>query len=390
MPTKREPSTATDRKLFLDAAGRCMNPACEKELYDGDSFIGNRAHIEPHSAGGPPSLDNLVLLCQECHTLTEPTKTPEQKAILREWKRTRTEQTHRRLSRTFPTFGALAEVVVPILNENYAIWNTYGPNGDSRSAPERFAHWQRSTPRLLMNNRKLAMILAVNKRLLHKQNQEVVDQFILHVAEFEETREAPESLRQALFPQDLNSIFGIEPSLKNDTIHNVGALERYIAHLIDQDRFIALDLTPNPVLHYCEHNGALVAMDLRDVHRVWQELYNAYSYVKPADRGPLAPLKEILYAVRRLDQLRVPWVHQDPTKLAEITVRHKHTVLFVYTYVVSTLDLSQLEPMSDSIVVNLHNFGPSTSTGQAQLDALDIGVTIMSQREFFQWVRSVK
>ena len=68
-----------------------------------------------------------------------------------------------------------------------------------------------------MNNRKLKLLLENNRNLFqyHENNAysnlACIDTFILHIDEFEKTRLDEEKNRQVLYPEEINSIFDIEP-----------------------------------------------------------------------------------------------------------------------------------------------------------------------------------
>ena len=56
------------RRLFAESMGKCMNPACEKDLFIGDGDIVERAHIIPYCKTADNAFENLIILCPNCHT----------------------------------------------------------------------------------------------------------------------------------------------------------------------------------------------------------------------------------------------------------------------------------------------------------------------------------
>ena len=61
-------------------------------------------------------------------------------------------------------------------------------------------------------------------------NLEVIQNFIIHVEEFKNTRYDKEKMRAVLFPKEINSIFGIIP-VSNFIIPSTEALEELITVL---------------------------------------------------------------------------------------------------------------------------------------------------------------
>lgn len=91
----------TEKLLFTLSGNQCAAPGCDRQLVarDGMSIIGKICHIEAASPDGPRwnpdmtdderrAFDNLVLLCDECHTIVD-NRANEAKypvALLRRWK----------------------------------------------------------------------------------------------------------------------------------------------------------------------------------------------------------------------------------------------------------------------------------------------------------------
>ena len=73
---------------------------------------------------------------------------------------------------------------MPLLRRNLEIFDSYGPGHDDSDYAERYAGWLQFEGVLIVNNRKLAMILKRNEELLHKENRGIVETFILHTDEF--------------------------------------------------------------------------------------------------------------------------------------------------------------------------------------------------------------
>ena len=50
------------RRLYAESMGRCMNPACEKDLLLDNGNIAEKAHIIPHCNTADDSFENLTQL----------------------------------------------------------------------------------------------------------------------------------------------------------------------------------------------------------------------------------------------------------------------------------------------------------------------------------------
>ena len=77
-----------ERQLWSESCGFCMNPECLQQLISEstEKNIGEMAHIVPHAKGGDVSVNNLILLCANCHVKTEPLRVQNGGVLLREWK----------------------------------------------------------------------------------------------------------------------------------------------------------------------------------------------------------------------------------------------------------------------------------------------------------------
>ena len=61
-------SEIVQRRLYAESMGRCMNPACQADLFVYDGDIIERAHLDPYCDTADNSFENLVVLCPTCHT----------------------------------------------------------------------------------------------------------------------------------------------------------------------------------------------------------------------------------------------------------------------------------------------------------------------------------
>jgi len=194
------PDTQTQRKLFAASAGYCQNPACERELFvdaDGKSIhVAEMAHVFAASMEGPRgtgglskaergSFDNLVMLCAVCHTIVDKAPHAYPDDTMLGWKRTHAEKLKK-------IFGVIAfesredarEAVEPLLHQNWAIFDQYGPHIEAAENPESGAaeRWKRKMlTAILPNNCRIIALLDANRKLLTQRERQTLELFRQHV-----------------------------------------------------------------------------------------------------------------------------------------------------------------------------------------------------------------
>ena len=366
--------------LWSESMGHCMNPQCHKDLFQGDANIGELAHIEPNADGGDVSFNNLLVLCRHCHKTIDDNPQQWPGDVLRHWKRDRNSEIKKQFTERFTSFDDLQAVVVPILERNGRIFDSYGPSGDPSVDAKRRRLWLRFEGELIANNRRLEQILIANKELLHPQNQNIVEAFMAHSREFVQTREETPVSRVNLFPSEVNSIFGIE-RVNGSPVPNTSALQNFIAQLVHEDRFVSLELVPDQVLTYRE-DGKLQELHLNDRPKV-QQLYWSGRFYSPQTT-------DVRYGslVFILDWLRQRGIHfewHDVTKLTEITIAKKYSIKFVYGYLISDVDLYEVADRKNLIVVNLHIWADNGVDVPKTEKVSEVGVHVLRQSEFFRF-----
>lgn len=372
----------TQRMLWADSMRRCSNPNCEVCLFSNDTFTGELAHIVAREDGGDVSYENLIVLCRGCHKIVDDQRTEDTVPMLLQWKENRSAQIRQQFAKAFSSFEELKANVVPILESNQTIFANYGPNNDGVDCPERHAMWLRFEPRLITNNHKLVLLLDANRKLFHAENWAHVEAFRLHVEEFKETRGDESNLRVKLFPSKLNSMFGIEP-VNESLIPNVAAFQNYISSLVDDGRFVSLDLVDEQVLTYLEE-GREVQLSLNDRPNVHQIFWNGGFY---KNQRTQVRLKELVFVLQWLANRNYDFEFQSQAKLTQITVNNRWPVFFCYEYCVSVTTLYNAPDVEDLVIVNLHGWNGGPFSLQAAEYAKKIGATIMNQEEFFLFLR---
>ncbi|MET8154094.1 HNH endonuclease [Actinoplanes sp. NPDC049668] len=195
-------------RLIASGAGHCYKPDCPigflwHELDDGRAVkLAEVAHIVAAGQEGPradvdasddelTSFANLLLLCPNCHTVVDATPDAFPVETLQEWKRRHESRIREALGlRSYGDRRTLRRDVELILNENKAIWRTYGP--ESEAALHGFGSntigaWQAEViQRILPNNSRVVRLLEANLELLRPDELETLTEFRIHARGLED------------------------------------------------------------------------------------------------------------------------------------------------------------------------------------------------------------
>lgn len=167
------------RRLFAESMGRCMNPDCQEELFINNSDIMEKAHIGAYYETEDNSFENLIILCPTCHKKFDKAGFISEDTIKR-WKEIRRKELKEFFHIRFSSFDELKEKIVPMLNENYNIYNSYYLSNNKYL-------WDKFEPKILSNNEKLKLLFENNLNLFQYHsnkmysNLEVIQNFIIHV-----------------------------------------------------------------------------------------------------------------------------------------------------------------------------------------------------------------
>jgi hypothetical protein len=223
---RANPDATTERRLFADSAGFCQNPACLTSLFveagGRHIHVAEMAHIVAASDQGPRAnaqfteeerghYDNLILLCPRCHTIVDKAPDAFPDASLVEWKRAHKAQIDKAFGAIrYETRAAARAAVEPLLVENRAIWENYGPDLDYRFDPESEIAdaWQRKVrTAVLPNNRKVLAIIDANRHLVSQPEQQTVELYRQHVDDFEARHIGAGEGAGARFPVEMDRLF---------------------------------------------------------------------------------------------------------------------------------------------------------------------------------------
>jgi hypothetical protein len=198
------PDAHTQRRLFAASAGYCQNPGCPNELFvdaAGESFhIAEMAHVFAAKDGGPRSnpelnkkergaFENLVVLCANCHTMVDKAPDAFPDLMMFGWKREHANKLQGLFGAVrFDDRTAARQVVEPLLAQNLAIFQQYGPHIEAARNPESGAaeRWKRKMlTRILPNNRRILAVLDANRHLLRDGENLTVERFRQHIDDLE-------------------------------------------------------------------------------------------------------------------------------------------------------------------------------------------------------------
>ena len=370
------------RRLYAESMGYCMNPNCRCNLFAGTGDIIEKAHIDPYCKTADNSFDNLVLLCPNCHTNFDKNNAFTPQEIL-SWKKTRQEELKNFFEKKFTTFEELEAAVVPLLMENKTIYENYYKKNNKKL-------WDKFEPVILINNRKLKLLLKTNLNLIQKQQEEwysnlvSIHLFMAHIEEFEATRGYDEKNREILFPVEINSIFGVVP-VEESLIPSTECLELLIKKLKEQEKFVAIEMgVEHPCILMVENNKT-VQVFLDDAPRLRQIYYNYKCFKKTNVR-----LESLNFALKYIRNKKVPFKFINDENLREISINHIK-MIFVYEYCLGQVKLMEMLPEEDTVIVNLHNWnGESCISRQAYERAEKMNVKLLTMDAFYEYVQEIK
>lgn len=219
------PDAHTQRRLFAASAGYCQNPSCPNELFveaGGESFhIAEMAHVFAANDGGPRSnpqllkvergaFENLVVLCANCHTKVDKAPDAFPDSMMLGWKREHSNKLRGLFGAVqLEDRAAARQVVEPLIAQNFAIFQQYGPHIEAALNPESGAaeQWKRKMlTRILPNNRRVLAVLDANRPLLRDGEKQTVERFRQHIDDLEAFHIEGSRQDASRFPEELSKI----------------------------------------------------------------------------------------------------------------------------------------------------------------------------------------
>lgn len=371
-----------ERRLFAESMGKCMNPACQKDLFTYSGDIAKKAHIIEHYKTADNSFENLILLCPNCHTNFDKNQAFNKETVL-EWKRIRREQVEKFFCKKFNSFDELKEQVHPLLSENKGVYENYYISGKKEL-------WDKFEYKILINNKKLKHLLSSNYHLIQQSYEEkysnlaYVEKFIIHINEFELTRSDKEKIRSVLFPKEINSMFGVSP-VDGDILNMTSSIECLIDKFKAVNKFQGIILgVDKPYLEIIDDNESS-KIYLDDVPRL-RQYFNDYNCFRKNKFN----LSSLNYVLKFLRSKKIDFQLVNETNLREFIV-DSIKIIFVYEYCLSYEFLIRFSPQDGCVVVNLHRWnGDGCITSEARELAKDMNIQLMTLKEFYKYVNKLR
>jgi len=179
------------------------------------------AHVFAANDGGPrtkPELrkeergafENLIVLCANCHTMVDKAPDAFPDSMMLGWKREHANKLHGLFGAVrFDERAAVRQVVEPLLAQNLAIFQQYGPHIEAARNPESGAaeQWKRKMlTRILPNSRRVLSVLDANRHLLRDDEKSTVERFRQHIDDLEAFHIEGSRQDASCFPEDLSKI----------------------------------------------------------------------------------------------------------------------------------------------------------------------------------------
>ncbi|MEN0661335.1 HNH endonuclease signature motif containing protein [Caldifermentibacillus hisashii] len=379
----RSISTDVERRLYAESMGRCMNPECKIELFKENGDIIEKAHIIPYSDTKDNSFENLIILCPNCHTNFDKNSAFSVDDV-KKWKEIRKAELESFFSKKYDSFEDLKNAVVPLLLDNKSIFENYY-HEDTKDL------WDIFEGKILSNNRILRNILKQNLKLIQNHSYEnysnlaIVQKFLLHIDEFEATRVNEEKIRRVLFPEEINSLFGIEP-LDGHFLPSVESIESLIEVLQNNGQFETIVLgVDRPYIQIKKKDCISERIYLNDTPRLRQIYYDNNCFRKVNVR-----FESLNYALKVIKSRGLEFEFVDINNLKEVIVNGVK-IVFVYEYCLSKVKLLQFSPEESCVILNLHNWnGESCISTEAYELAKEMKVKLLRMDEFYGFINSIK
>lgn len=233
--------------------------------------------------------------------------------------------------------------------------------------------WKKFEAQILSNNEKLKLLLENNLDLFQENptkkhsNLEVVYGFITHINEFRCTRLDKEKNRAVLFPEKVNSIFGVMP-VSESLLPSTESLEEFIKIMQRQNKLDQVVLgIDNPYISLKSNDKVF----LTDTPRIRQLYFDNKCFRKTGIR-----LESLNFALKYLKSRDINFRYRNSTLLREIIINSVN-IVFGYEYCLSKIFLIKMSPEPRSTIVNLHNWnGQSCISKEAYDLAVTFGVTL--------------
>lgn len=379
---RKEIPVRIQRALYAESMGKCMNPNCHEDLFFDEGDITEKAHIDAYCETENNSFDNLVILCPNCHKKFDKLRFFSDEEV-HQWKKIRKTELQKFFSIKYSNFDELAEQVAPLLLENKHCFENY-------YLSENKFLWDKFEHRTLINNRKIKTLLNSNLHLFQNHmikeysNVYLVQQLVAHIDEFEMTRGDDEKIRQVLFPQQINSMFGIEP-VSDSFLSSTESLEALIEKLSNMNKFKEIVLgVKEPYLLFLNEEKTEKLL-LNDTPRFRQICHNYKCF-----RTQKMRFDSLNFVYSCMRSMGLKWEFTKYNNLKEINVKGEN-IIFVYEYCISEAYIMSMVVPENSIVVNLHGWNGDLCISQKAYErAEQMKVRLMTTEKFRLYLKEIK
>ncbi|MBO1198380.1 HNH endonuclease [Staphylococcus simiae] len=375
--------TKVQRTLYAESLGYCLNPDCKEKIVTYDRDISEKAHIIEYCQSQDNSYENLIILCPNCHTRFDKNKEFTVEEIT-SWKKERQKELNKIIEGKFSSFEELEKQVKPLLLNNQTIYNNYYLKGNKKQ-------WENFENVIVLNNTKIRNLINENEDLFENYengentNRKVVEDFKLHVEEFQRTRIDEEKIRGILYPKKFNSIFGIQEDFHESFIPSVESLECLIDVYLQNNKLKYIDLGSERPYIQLNKSGENEKILLDNIPRLKQLYYSYNCFRKTKVR-----FESLNFALKYLKQNEINFNFKALPNLREIII-NSNDIIFVYEYCLTQEYLMREAFSKGKIIVNLHNWnGEKCISEDARELANDMGIKLLSLNEYYPYVHSIK
>lgn len=173
------------RRLWSQCGGHCQNPSCNRPLFrsvgNDDVSIANVAHIIGHGSRGPRSthelaeyierdgIDNLIMLCLDCHKVIDELEHKFSVEVITQWKTDHAGRVAGLFS--IPNISDERQLLIEVnelLDENHLVFRECGPFSDTvlfGESGDGLKQWHRRCyDTILPNNQRIIAMIENNRR----------------------------------------------------------------------------------------------------------------------------------------------------------------------------------------------------------------------------------
>lgn len=383
---KRPPiSQNIQRQLWAESFGFCMNPECNTLLITDTASVADIAHIQEHAKGGSIEFENLILLCKNCHKIIDSSRQNDTQIEnkLLQWKEDRQKKLKEIFCKKYDSFALLKENIIPYLKENKNIFDLYGPES-LKASLETHKSWVQFEPKIISNNEIILTILKANINLINNKLRDIIDLYERHQQDFINTREPEIFTRQALFPKEILTIFGLEIITEESNTNNLTYLQNLLKKLDKEQRLIDFSLFLPQHLIYTDESNKEERVTLDNVIRFQQILYTEKIYYQKNIETQLR-ISDVVFILKILFQNKYyNWAFPEQYNFTKILVNDSIELLLMYEYEITVNDVMTLQAEENLIIINTHNWngGPFSSEALEYLNGLNLNIRALNTNQF--------